>query len=573
MASDVNEHLDTGKTAVIQFQENIPPNDMTGPVKRLTKVEKARLEALSAFGNCPLNSLVVKKENFRSKLNASAKNAASGKDTARRLTRMQKARQEANEAFKNISLGQKRKASVMESKPGMSPVRENAKKRVTRLERCKLEAQNAFGNVALGEIRGDVDTQQDQNNITVERPDVETNTSAAEHLQTSNKDVVKRSGRESLENVKKEQKKCTSKGKLNRRSTLRRRSSIMKRRRSSTKVSRLTKTQAAQLEALQSFGGQSLDNIWKSCNKVLSTCAEQTESMKTEETAMDIKKSFVSDEGVAAKDEGPMTADVNYQSVIKSDICADSLKVGMETCDVKSSCRQKTDVIDETAPSEKAVEFSSKPFCQLIDESTQVREPSDIEQCIKDPKSNEVCTSVVQVQKVSMTVSHDQSCDNHTKTSDCHMHDTAGTSQIPEQSPRQSPAQSTDMQCSRAVAVEPKPLTRVEKARLEALQGFHGQAFDQVIKSSSRKMAKYLTPVKHQGTNTEFSQTKNTPTQTDVSTYRHHFRPRNSFYTSLSDNSFCNRDALLETSKVVVLTARSLDTPSPDCSPASTSNP
>ena len=51
------------------------------------QVEKARLEALSAFGNCPLNSLVVKKENFRSKLNASAKNAASGKDTARRLTR------------------------------------------------------------------------------------------------------------------------------------------------------------------------------------------------------------------------------------------------------------------------------------------------------------------------------------------------------------------------------------------------------------------------------------------------------------------------------------------------------
>ena len=51
------------------------------------QVEKARLEALSAFGNCPFNSLVVKKESFKSKLNATAKTAAPGKDITKRLTR------------------------------------------------------------------------------------------------------------------------------------------------------------------------------------------------------------------------------------------------------------------------------------------------------------------------------------------------------------------------------------------------------------------------------------------------------------------------------------------------------
>lgn len=51
------------------------------------QVEKARLETLAAFGNCPFNSLEVKKESFKSKLNATSKTTAPAKDTARRLTR------------------------------------------------------------------------------------------------------------------------------------------------------------------------------------------------------------------------------------------------------------------------------------------------------------------------------------------------------------------------------------------------------------------------------------------------------------------------------------------------------
>ena len=143
-------------------------------------------------------------------------------------------------------------------------------------------------------------------------------------------------------------------------------------------------------------------------------------------------------------------------------------------------------------------------------------------------------------------------------------------SPIPEHSLHQSFSQSSNTQISNTTSVEPRPLTRLERARLEAIQSFRGEAFEKTMKTSSRKMAKYLTPVKHQGTNTEANPTRNTPSQTDNSYYRRHPRPKSSFYTNLRDNSFCDRGALLESSKMVVLTARSLDTPSPDCSPVAT---
>lgn len=454
---------------------------------------------------------------------------------------MQKARQEANDAFKNISLGQKRKSCVLEKKTRMPSVAENAKRRVTRLERCKLEAQNAFGNVALSNLGGNVEMHQDQNNNKIGR-------SGVPHIQTAKKSF----GRGSLEKIKKEKRKSTSKAKLDRRSTSRRRSSNMIRRRSSTKGSRLTKVKAAQLEALESFGGQSLDKVWKFCKKVASTGTEQTEIMNKEVTGT---------EGVAASDERPITADINSHSAMEIDILSDSLEVGMVSCNVKNSCQENTALVDEAVPNDKAVEFSSKPHCQLVDESTQIDEPSDtIELHSEDLQSNEATATV------SIVAPCDQPCD-------CNMHSRNGMSPIPEQSPQQSSIPSDDVQCSSAVHAEPKPLTRLEKARFEALQSFHGQAFDQVIKSSSRKMAKYLTPVKHQSTNTEASQLRNTPSQTDDSYCKRHPRPRSSFYTRLRDNSFCDRDALLESSKMVVLTARTLDTPSPDCSPANSLNP
>ena len=52
------------------------------------QVEQARREALSAFGNCPFNSLVVKRDCFKSKLKVTAaKSASTRKESIRRPTR------------------------------------------------------------------------------------------------------------------------------------------------------------------------------------------------------------------------------------------------------------------------------------------------------------------------------------------------------------------------------------------------------------------------------------------------------------------------------------------------------
>ena len=473
---------------------------------------------------------------------------------------MQKARLEANEAFKNISLGQKRKASVVERKPGMSPVAETAKNRLTRLEKCKREVQNAFGNVTLMEIGGNMKKQQDQNSMEIERPDTETKHSGIKNIQTTKKDA-KSFRRDSLEKIKKGKRKSASRGTSNRRSMSRRRSSAVMQRRSSMKGKRLTKVQVAQLEALQSFGGQSLENVWKSCKEVASTCAEKTEPTIKEEAGSDIRKPVVFSEVVVAEKKNQMTTNGDCQANMEHDILTESLETGMVTGDVNNTFQQDTDMIEVAATKEKAVEFSSQPCIQHVNESTQVCKPHDKEKHTEHSNVKEAITSEVQVQNDSITSSCDQSCETH-------MQNTNGMSPIPEQSPYQSSPQSNEMQVGSTTPVESKPLTRLERARLEALQSFHGQALDQMMKSSSRKMAKYLTPVKHKGTNTEANPTRNTPSQTEDSYCRYYPCPKSSFYSNLRDNSFYDRDALLESSKMVVQTARSLDTPSPDCSPA-----
>ena len=426
---------------------------------------------------------------------------------------------EANEAFKNISLGQKRKADVIEKKSETQQETQNAKKRLTRLERCKLEAQHAFANVPLSTLTEGRIEKQEQNDKK-RRPGIETKHSEVKNIETFKKDTKKRFGRRSIE-----RRKYTSLGKQNRRSTPRRRSSAMMRRRTATKGSRLTKVQASQLEALKSFGGQSLENVWKT-NK-----DNPSES-----------------EGVA------VTVD-------------DSLKpVGMVTCGGDGACQQESGMDVEIALNNHAAEFSLQTDCH--DKSTQVDGPRDSEM---QPEAfvlnavNEIAdTSLENVQNTANETPLVQTCKDHVHSHENHVHNMSGMSPIPEQSPPEASAQSS------ITSIESKPLTRLQKARLEALQSFNGQAFEQVIKTSTRKMARYLTPVKHQGTNTEVNMKKDTPSQTDDPYYKDHSGPKKSFFSNLRENSFCDRGALLESSKKVVFTARSLDTPSPECSPTNT---
>jgi len=449
---------------------------------------------------------------------------------------MEKARQEANEAFKNVSLGQKRKASVIEKKSETQPETQNAKKRLTRLERCKLEAQQAFGNVPLSTLKEGRVQEQGQNGKRQGRPGVETNLSGVKNIETIKKDTKKSFGRRSIEKSVKEKRKSTSKGKQNRRSASRRRSSAIMRRKSSTKGSRLTKVQASQFEALKSFGGQSLEYVLK--------------SSKDKPTAS---------EGVA------VTVHDTCQSVKKQEILDDSLKpVGMVTCDGHSTCQEESGMDVEIALNEHAAEFSTQTGCQLVDVSTQADVPRDSEMHTEACYSNEVRVNEIPEQNVASQIPPVETCEDHVSAHENHVHSTSGMDPIPEQSTPEASAESS------GTPVGSKPLTRLQKARLEAFQSFNGQAFEHVIKTSTRKMARYLTPLKHQGTNTEVLMTRNTPSQTDDSFYKGHPRPQKSVYSNLRENSFCDRGALLESSKIVVCTARSLDTPSPECSPSNT---
>lgn len=505
MASDVTVDMKGGEFPLLCSE------------KRLTKVQQAKLEALAAFGNCTFDSLVVKRESFKSKLSATAETPATTKESVKRLTRMEKARQEANEAFKNIRLGQKRKTSVSENKTE-TRVPVTAKRRLTRLERCKLEAQQAFGNVPLGTVTENVAKKDDQNKVERHRSSSGTKCSGLENKETTQKNTKRSFDKRSLERNMKEKKKSLNKGRQNRRSSsLRRRSSATVRRRSSAKSNRLTKVQASQLEAFHSFGGLSLEKL----------CSSSKEASEAE-----------------VKGE-PMTDDCET----------------VEEGEVQSEVKEPVAMVkhDKSDPSQKDTVFSEMNVePALIANAVYVVREMSLQKC--DPVDkvtnsqvipSDCCNTEVQTEEV-------RACANHVIA-------VKGMHSILEESLPEVPTQERSI----TTVAASKPLTRLERARLEALQSFNGQAFDHVIKTSTRKMARYLTPVKHQGTNTELHLTRNTPCQTDDSLVRHYPPPNKSFYSSLQGNSFHDRDTLLESSKKVVQTARSLDTPSPECSPAS----
>ena len=422
-------------------------------------------------------------------------------------SRMEKARQEANEAFKNIRLGQKRKISVQEKKTEThDPI--NAKRKLTRLEQCKLEAQQAFGNVPLGTLAENVEKKDGQNKIQRHRSSAGTKHSGLENKDTAQNNTKKSFDKRSLERIMKEKRKSINKGRQNRRSsTLRRRSSAMMRRRNSAKSTRLTKVQASQLEALHSFGGLSLDKLSSSNKKA---CEAE---VKGDPVAVDCE----------TVEEGKVQSEVNEPIVMETHHESDSGQKDGEMDVEPALIANAVDVLGEM----------SLQKCHSVDEVTQVT-PSD-------------CSNTeIQTEKVP-------ACEDHVK---------GVKSKHPnwEESLHEASTQAESIITEAA----PRLLTRLERARIEALHSFNGQAFDHVIKTSTRKMARYLTPMKHQGTNTELQPTMNTPCQTDDSFRRHYPLPNKSFYSSLQGNSFHDRDALLESSKKVVQTARSLDTPSPD---------
>lgn len=139
-----------------------------------------------------------------------------------------------------------------------------------------------------------------------------------------------------------------------------------------------------------------------------------------------------------------------------------------------------------------------------------------------------------------------------------------------------------------------KRLTRIERAKLEALQSFKGQEFSDICKQSTRIVAKHLKPKKDQSCNTENEELCNTPkhvpglhNQDDLKhkesfqlkcvllkgeiptckTTQHvhkqlkQKKTKVDFYSSIIEESFKDQSSLLETSRRIVKTAIELETP------------
>jgi hypothetical protein len=139
-----------------------------------------------------------------------------------------------------------------------------------------------------------------------------------------------------------------------------------------------------------------------------------------------------------------------------------------------------------------------------------------------------------------------------------------------------------------------KRLTRLERAKLEALKSFSGQQFGDICKHSTRIVAKYLKPKKDKACNTEEPEACHTPTHTNESheqekpkleenikgqrsllktihtgtfttvpshEYLSHKKPRVDVYSSIIEGNFKDHSSLLETSRRVVETAIQLETP------------
>lgn len=129
-----------------------------------------------------------------------------------------------------------------------------------------------------------------------------------------------------------------------------------------------------------------------------------------------------------------------------------------------------------------------------------------------------------------------------------------------------------------------KRLTRIERAKLEALQSFKGQEFSDICKQSTRIVAKHLKPKKDQSSSTEDEDVLNTPDVPELQSkvepnHKERFqlkqrsempkttgkvqtkRPKLDFYSSITEENFKDQCSLLETSRKVVKTAVELETP------------
>ncbi|EDO44261.1 predicted protein [Nematostella vectensis] len=422
------------------------------PQKRLTRVEKARLEALAAFGNHDFDSMTVKKTDFHTKLKATMPKD-SGSGNRRPLTRLQQARIEANKAFKGVKFGDKPiHATKRPSSKSQESTQSVTQPKVRRLDRAQKEVIQSFEGVSLGSLGKKL--------------------SRLENEQLERRQALHAEGRKPPVNRAKERRSSTAHQK--RRS---RRSSI-----AMSKQKRMTRAQRARMEALQSFGGKGLDQIAKVDKSIEnSDChgAEET-TIGVQEESVRVVNSTVIGQASEGNTDKPF---INISSI--SPIKESERILSREVSNNDSSLRQtqghETDTEDDGfaqapghigAQQETAITHA-RPIHRTDDSNAAIQEfdHPNTGPTTEPFKSQEICSDT-----------NNQDDLQSRQCQDCQ---------------------------------DAKRLTRVQKAKLEALASFAGKPLHDICKSSSRIVAKYLKPKKDQATNTQTTELCSTEAQTD----------------------------------------------------------
>ena len=442
--------------------------------------------------------MVFKKNDFQAKLKASGKN---------RLT-----------LSESTSEPVKRKSQ--ETDDDEMPDSNIPGRKLTRLEHSRADAEKSFHNIPLEEMKS-------KKNVEVEQGEKNEKASG----------VFAAQKRKQLRRVNSSVQKASKK--------------------------RLTRVEKAHLEAMQSFGGQGLDAVWTSCTQILSKTLDKKEEEvdgvggeiangdQDIQTVAGAECAIVSG-GVATKQdenkEGQQTkknveCEEGEKKVKASGVFA--IKTGKQSSRVSSTASSKSLTRAEKAIKSCGGQGLHAVSCtQILSKSLNKKEETGVDQDIqrdvgKDGVGDTHAVSGALKAAVQEVTKERQKPDQES-ADDQVSYKTVGVATSPELfSCAEHETGTTDSahlstapmleSCSLTInkqfndrnkdAIQtsspPKRMTLVQKAHQEALQSFAGQTFDDIIKTSSRKMAKYLTPHENQATNTEQHEVQVTPFPTD----------------------------------------------------------
>ncbi|CAI8053101.1 hypothetical protein GBAR_LOCUS29043 [Geodia barretti] len=125
--------------------------------RRMTRAERARLEALASFGGTDLASVAVKKRDLREELQRDVKLMEQGENKQNRVKRRSRTQQNSSDGVKDVLFGEravtrKRKLEVSSGVVGSGPREPKTTRRMTKAEKARLDALQSFGGCGFNDV-------------------------------------------------------------------------------------------------------------------------------------------------------------------------------------------------------------------------------------------------------------------------------------------------------------------------------------------------------------------------------------------------------------------------------------